>query len=76
MDWIFAAIGSPLRAAITLVVVAALVSFFWPGAVAHALWVLLSAAASCLLGLFWELKWVLLGLGLASTAYFSVRYLL
>ncbi len=75
MDWVVVFVGSPARAAVTLVVITALVSFFWPGVVAHALWVLLSVAATCLIYFLWELKWVF-GLGLACAAYFSFRRLL
>ena len=69
-------VATPTRFLITSAVLAALVSFFWPEVVAHAVWVLLSVAVEGLIDLLWELKWVLLGLGLVGAAYFSYRRLL
>ena len=76
MEWLIWLVATPVRFLITCAVVAALVSFFWPGVVAHFVWVLLSVAVEAILDLLWELKWLLLGLGLVGAAYFSYHWLL
>lgn len=75
MQWVGFLIGSPVRLGMTVVVSLILISVFWPGVVAHALYVLVYVLFTGVVALVFGIKWLLVCGVVGIGVYMWLRYL-